>query len=93
MSQSTVIGVASLVLPPRGAASGRKCLCQAILGEVFAPDSQRWHRAAAVVFDEKQLADLTLAIALMNAYNRIAISFRATPIALANGVPEELRRT
>ncbi len=27
--------------------------------------------------------DLTLAIALMNAYNRMAISFRATPTALA----------
>ena len=40
--------------------------------------------AAAAVFDEKQLADLTLAIGLMNAYNRMAISFRATPIALAN---------
>jgi hypothetical protein len=34
------------------------------------------------VFGEKQLADLTIAISLMNAYNRIAISFRATPLAL-----------
>ena len=39
--------------------------------------------AAAAVFGEKQLADLTIAISLMNAYNRIAISFRATPMALA----------
>ena len=39
--------------------------------------------AAAAVFDEKQLADLTIAIGLMNAYNRMAISFRATPMALA----------
>jgi alkylhydroperoxidase family enzyme len=39
--------------------------------------------AAAAVFGEKQLADLTIAIGLMNAYNRIAISFRATPMALA----------
>ena len=39
--------------------------------------------AAAAVFSEKQLADLTIAIGLMNAYNRIAISFRATPMALA----------
>jgi hypothetical protein len=31
------------------------------------------------MFGEKQLADLTIAIGLMNAYNRIAISFRATP--------------
>jgi alkylhydroperoxidase family enzyme len=35
------------------------------------------------VFGEKQLADLTIAIGLMNAYNRVAISFRATPMALA----------
>ena len=39
--------------------------------------------AAAAVFGEKELVDLTLGIALMNAYNRIAISFRATPMALA----------
>ena len=39
--------------------------------------------AAAAAFGEKQLVDLTLAIAVMNAYNRMAISFRATPIALA----------
>ena len=37
------------------------------------------------MFGEKQLADLTIAIGLMNAYNRIAISFRATPMALSNG--------
>ena len=39
--------------------------------------------ATAAVFNEKQLSDLTIAIALMNAYNRMAISFRATPMALA----------
>src|SRR3712207_2881219 len=33
------------------------------------------YKAAAVVFGEKQLADLTIAIGLMNAYNRMAISF------------------
>lgn len=37
--------------------------------------------AAAHVFGEKELADLTLAIGLMNAYNRMAISFRAKPAA------------
>jgi hypothetical protein len=31
----------------------------------------------------KQLADLTIAIGLMNAYNRISIGFRAAPMALA----------
>jgi AhpD family alkylhydroperoxidase len=39
--------------------------------------------ATIAVFGEKPLVDLTLAIALMNAYNRIAISFRATPMAVA----------
>lgn len=38
--------------------------------------------AVARVFAEKSLVDLTLAIGVMNAYNRIAISFRATPVAL-----------
>jgi AhpD family alkylhydroperoxidase len=44
------------------------------------PDSA--FQATAAVFDEKSLVDLTLAISLMNAYNRLAISFRATPAAL-----------
>lgn len=35
--------------------------------------------AAATVFSEKELADLTMAIGLMNAYNRLAISFRRAP--------------
>jgi AhpD family alkylhydroperoxidase len=35
--------------------------------------------AAASVFGEKELADLTVAIGLMNAYNRLAIAFRRTP--------------
>jgi AhpD family alkylhydroperoxidase len=39
--------------------------------------------AVAAVFDEKQLADLTITVGLMNAYNRMAISFRATPMAVA----------
>ena len=51
------------------------------LGDHGVPDSA--FEAAAAVFSEKQLADLTIAIGLMNAYNRMAISFRATPMALA----------
>ncbi|WP_233839160.1 carboxymuconolactone decarboxylase family protein [Paraburkholderia sp. ZP32-5] len=38
-------------------------------------------QAAKAVFSEKELADLTIAIGLMNAYNRLAISFRSTPEA------------
>ena len=51
------------------------------LGERGVPDSA--YEAAAAAFDEKQLADLTISIGLMNAYNRMAISFRATPMAVA----------
>jgi AhpD family alkylhydroperoxidase len=40
--------------------------------------------AAAAAFGEKELADLTIAIGLMNAYNRMAISFRATPMTLVS---------
>jgi AhpD family alkylhydroperoxidase len=52
------------------------------LGERGVADSA--YEAAAAAFDGKQLADLTIAISLMNAYNRIAISFRATPQAIAH---------
>jgi AhpD family alkylhydroperoxidase len=51
------------------------------LGDEGVPDSA--FDAAAAVFGEKLLVDLTIAIGLMNAYNRIAISFRATPTAVA----------
>jgi AhpD family alkylhydroperoxidase len=44
-----------------------------------APDSA--YEAAAAHFDEKELVDLTIAIATMNTYNRLAISFRNTPAA------------
>lgn len=39
--------------------------------------------AAAAVFSEKQLTDLTIAVGLMGAYNRLAISFRTVPTAAA----------
>ena len=39
------------------------------------------YEAARAVFDEKELVDLTLAIGLMNSYNRMAVSFRTTPRA------------
>ena len=51
------------------------------LGDRGVPDSA--FEAAAAVFGEKQLVDLTIAVGLMNAYNRVAISFRATPMALS----------
>ncbi|MBS0192214.1 MAG: carboxymuconolactone decarboxylase family protein [Phycisphaerales bacterium] len=42
-----------------------------------APDDL--YEATRAQFDEKQMAELTWAIASINAWNRIAISFRATP--------------
>jgi AhpD family alkylhydroperoxidase len=40
------------------------------------------YEAARAVFEERELVDLTIAISLMNAYNRMAISFRNTPQAV-----------
>lgn len=39
--------------------------------------------AVSAVFNEKEVADLTIAISLMNAYNRMGVSFRKTPQAVA----------
>lgn len=52
-----------------------------LVAQTGVPDQA--YTAASAVFDQKQLADLTIAIGLMNAYNRMAISFRATPAAAA----------
>lgn len=49
------------------------------VAETGVPDEA--YEAAGRVFDERQLVDLTLAISLMNGYNRMAISFRNTPQA------------
>ena len=49
------------------------------VAETGVPDEA--YQAARVVFQEKELVDLTIAISLMNAYNRMAISFRNTPQA------------
>lgn len=53
-----------------------------LVAETGVPDED--YRAAAAVFGQQQLADLTIAIGLMNAYNRMAISFRAVPAAVAS---------
>ncbi|MDY0872137.1 carboxymuconolactone decarboxylase family protein [Dongia rigui] len=41
------------------------------------------YQAARAAFGERELVDLTIAIGLMNAYNRLAISFRNTPQAVS----------
>ncbi|MBH5367504.1 carboxymuconolactone decarboxylase family protein [Bradyrhizobium glycinis] len=51
------------------------------VAETGVPDEA--YQAARAVFEERELVDLTIAISLMNAYNRIAISFRATPATAA----------
>ena len=40
------------------------------------------YEAARAVFDEREIVDLTIAVSLMNTYNRMAISFRNTPPAV-----------
>jgi len=44
------------------------------------------YEAARAAFGERDLADLTIAIGLMNTYNRLAISFRKTPQSVARKV-------
>jgi alkylhydroperoxidase family enzyme len=51
------------------------------VSETGVPDAD--YEAAAVEFSEKELADLTYAIGLMNAFNRFGISFRSVPAAVA----------
>jgi AhpD family alkylhydroperoxidase len=41
------------------------------------------YQAARKVFDEREIVDLTIAIGLMNTYNRLAIGLRSTPQAVA----------
>jgi len=50
------------------------------VAETGVPDGA--YQAARQVFDEKQLVDLTIAVSLMNSFNRMAISFRNTPQAV-----------
>jgi AhpD family alkylhydroperoxidase len=45
------------------------------------PDAD--YAAAAAEFNDKELADLTYAIGLMNAFNRFGVAFRSTPAAAA----------
>jgi AhpD family alkylhydroperoxidase len=47
------------------------------IAETNVPEAE--YEAAAAHFDAKELADLTIAVGLMNAYNRLAISFRRPP--------------
>lgn len=52
------------------------------VGDTHASDEA--YAAAAAVFSEKDLVDLTLTIAAMNAINRLGVSFRLKPRAKAD---------
>ena len=49
------------------------------VADTAVPDGE--FKSASAAFSEKELADLTIAIGLMNAYNRLAIGFRNPPKA------------
>jgi AhpD family alkylhydroperoxidase len=51
------------------------------VSETGVPDAD--YDAAAAEFNEVELADLTYAIGLMNAFNRFGVSFRSPPAAVA----------
>jgi AhpD family alkylhydroperoxidase len=51
------------------------------VAETGVPDAD--YEAAAAEFGDKELADLTYAIGLMNAFNRFGVAFRSTPVAPA----------
>jgi AhpD family alkylhydroperoxidase len=51
------------------------------VAETGVPDAD--YEAAAAEFSEQELADLTYAIGLMNAFNRFGITFRTPPAAAA----------
>jgi AhpD family alkylhydroperoxidase len=49
------------------------------VAQTTVPDAD--HAAAAAAFNDKELSDLTVAVSLMNAYNRLAVSARNLPAA------------
>jgi AhpD family alkylhydroperoxidase len=51
------------------------------IADTHAPDEA--FAAAREQFNEEDLANLTIAIGLINVYNRLAISFRKPPVSLA----------
>lgn len=53
--------------------------CVTNVADTHVPDAD--YSAASEVFSDKDLADLTVAVALMNAYNRLGVTFRLTPAA------------
>ncbi|RIV89728.1 carboxymuconolactone decarboxylase family protein [Aurantiacibacter xanthus] len=50
-----------------------------LVAQTAIPDSD--FQAVAAVFTEKEIADLTIAIGIMNAFNRLSVGFRRPPRA------------
>ncbi|MGN6480514.1 carboxymuconolactone decarboxylase family protein [Luteibacter sp.] len=49
------------------------------VAETGVPDED--YAAATAAFNDKELSDLSVAIALMSAFNRLGVTFRNTPVA------------
>ncbi|ASV39288.1 MULTISPECIES: carboxymuconolactone decarboxylase family protein [Pseudomonas] len=81
------LAVDKLVLVPvwhdaRDVFTARERIALAFAEAVTRSDvSDAEYAAAAAEFSAKELADLTYGIALMNAFNRLGITFRTTPAA------------
>ena len=81
------LSVEKLVLVPvwhdaRDVFTARERIALAFAEAVTRSDvSDAEYAAAAAEFSAKELADLTYGIALMNAFNRLGITFRTTPAA------------
>ena len=56
-----------------------------LVGEEHVPDDI--YEQACHSFSEKELIDLTLAVIVINGWNRLAISFRTVPPAVTNQLP------
>lgn len=67
------------VFSPREQAALAWAESMANVAETGVPDED--YAAAAAEFTEKELADLSVAIALMSAFNRLGVAFRNTPAA------------
>jgi alkylhydroperoxidase family enzyme len=52
--------------------------CVALVAETGVPDAD--YDAAVAEFSDKELADLSAAIALMSAFNRMGVAFRNKPV-------------
>ena len=67
--------------------------CEAVtcIADTHAPDTV--YEKVRQHFSEKEIADLTLAIASINAWNRLAISFRAVPGKYQPAKVHEVKRS